>query len=105
MKPDVFKNAVCIHPFSSLDDFWNYEVPLIDGEHVNSEAGTGFVHTAPSHGAEDYECFLKRNWLTRLTYNIGENSEFLEHVPIFSGLQVFDRKGKEGKANAMVIEK
>ena len=105
VKADDLKNAICIHPFSSLDDFWNYDVPLIDGEHVNSEAGTGFVHTAPSHGAEDYECFLKRNWLTRLTYNIGENSEFLGHVPLFSGLQVFDRKGKEGKANAAVIEK
>ena len=105
VKPDELKNAICIHPFSSIDNFWNYDVPLIDGEHVNSEAGTGFVHTAPSHGAEDFECFVKRNWLTRLTYNIGENSEFLEHVPIFAGLQVFDRKGKEGKANVAVIEK
>ena len=101
--PEDLDNVQCFHPFSKLDDFWSYDVPLIDGDHVNADAGTGFVHTAPSHGADDYECFVKRNWLDRLTYNVGEKSEFLAHVPIFSGLQVFDRKGKEGKANSAVI--
>ena len=78
---------------------------MIDGDHVTDDAGTGFVHTAPSHGADDYDCFLKRNWLDRMTHNVGEDSEFLEHVPFFAGLTVFDRKGKEGKANSEVINK
>ncbi len=30
-------------------------VPLLDGEHVTDDAGTGFVHTAPSHGRDDFE--------------------------------------------------
>jgi isoleucyl-tRNA synthetase len=85
--------------------FWDYDVPMIDGDHVTDEAGTGFVHTAPSHGADDYEAFQKRDWLDRMTHNVGEESEFLPHVPFFAGLQVFDRKGKEGKANAAVIDK
>ncbi|WP_420395864.1 isoleucine--tRNA ligase [Nioella sp.] len=96
------------HPFHGLDGaegFWDYDVPMIDGDHVTDDAGTGFVHTAPSHGADDYECFMKRNWLDRMTHNVGEESEFLPHVPFFAGLQVFDRKGKEGKANAAVIDK
>ncbi len=96
------------HPFAGLDGadgFWDYDVPMIDGEHVTDDAGTGFVHTAPSHGADDYECFMKRNWLDRMTHNVGEESEFLPHVPFFAGLQVFDRKGKEGKANPAVIDK
>ncbi len=96
------------HPFRGLEGaegFWDYDVPMIDGEHVTDDAGTGFVHTAPSHGAEDYECFVKRNWLDRMTHNVGEESEFLPHVPFFAGLTVFDRKGKEGKANAAVIDK
>jgi len=97
--------SVCLHPFGSLDEFWNYEVPLIEGDHVTSEAGTGFVHTAPSHGVDDFDCFVKRNWLDRLTYNIGEESEFLPHVPLFSGLRVFDKKGREDKANSVVIAK
>lgn len=105
VSPDDLEDAVCIHPLASIDAFWNYDVPMIDGDHVTDEAGTGFVHTAPSHGADDYEAFAKRGWLDRMTHNVGEESEFLPHVPFFAGLQVFDRKGKEGKANAAVIDK
>ena len=85
--------------------YWDYDVPMLDGDHVTDDAGTGFVHTAPSHGADDYEVFMKRNWLDRMTHNVGEESEFLPHVPFFAGLQVIDRKGKEGKANSAVIAK
>ncbi|MGR3762023.1 isoleucine--tRNA ligase [Roseobacteraceae bacterium NS-SX3] len=102
------EGSICIHPFAGVEDaggFWDYEVPVIAGDHVTDDAGTGFVHTAPSHGADDYECFLQRNWLDRMTHNVGEESEFLPHVPFFAGLRVFDHKGKEGKANAAVIEK
>jgi isoleucyl-tRNA synthetase len=96
------------HPFAGIDGadgFWDYEVPMIDGDHVTDEAGTGFVHTAPSHGQEDYEAFVARNWVGRMTHNVGEESEFLPHVPFFAGLRVLDRKGKEGKANSAVISK
>ncbi|PCH95444.1 MAG: isoleucine--tRNA ligase [Rhodobacteraceae bacterium] len=99
---------ICAHPFAGADGaegFWDYEVPMLDGDHVTNEAGTGFVHTAPSHGADDYEVFVKRNWLDRMTHNVGEASEFLPHVPFFAGLEVFNRKGKEGKANSAVITK
>ncbi|WP_298558324.1 isoleucine--tRNA ligase [uncultured Aliiroseovarius sp.] len=99
---------ICKHPFNGADGadgFWDYDVPMIDGDHVTDDAGTGFVHTAPSHGADDYEAFVARNWIDRMTHNVGEESEFLPHVPFFAGLQVFDRKGKEGKANNAVIAK
>ncbi len=98
---------VCKHPFADLDPFWDYPegVPLIDGDHVTDEAGTGFVHTAPSHGADDYDAFVKRGWTDRMTHNVNEDSALEEFVPFFAGLQVFDRKGKEGKANTAVIAK
>ncbi|APX89406.1 isoleucine--tRNA ligase [Brevirhabdus pacifica] len=105
---DELSGLTLIHPFNGVEGaegFWDYDVPMIDGDHVTDDAGTGFVHTAPSHGADDFECFVRRNWLDRMTYNVGEESEFLDHVPFFAGLQVFDRKGKEGKANAAVIDK
>ncbi len=38
----------CEHPF------YDYEVPIFHGDHVTEEQGTGFVHTAPAHGAEDF---------------------------------------------------
>ncbi len=98
---------VCKHPFADLDPFWDYPegVPMIDGDHVTDDAGTGFVHTAPSHGADDYECFVKRGWTQRMTHNVNENSAFEDFVPFFAGLEVFNRKGKEGKANQAVISK
>ncbi|SEP75191.1 isoleucine--tRNA ligase [Thalassovita taeanensis] len=96
------------HPFAGLEGangFWDYDVPMIDGDHVTDDAGTGFVHTAPSHGADDFTAFEKRGWMDRMTHNVGEESEFLPHVPFFAGLKVFDHKGKEGKANTTVIAK
>ncbi len=102
---DELAPLVCKHPFADMDDFWSYEVPMIDGDHVTDDAGTGFVHTAPSHGADDYEAFVKRGWTDRMTHNVGEESRFADFVPFFAGLQVFDRKGKEGKANQAVIAK
>ncbi|MEC8040435.1 MAG: isoleucine--tRNA ligase [Pseudomonadota bacterium] len=103
-----FDGVILKHPLHGVDGaegFWDYDVPMIDGDHVTDDAGTGFVHTAPSHGADDYECFVKRNWLDRMTHNVGEESEFLPHVPFFAGLRILDHKGKEGKANNAVIAK
>ena len=105
---DELVDVVCCHPFAKIEGakgYWDYDVPLIEGDHVTEETGTGFVHTAPSHGADDYECFVKRGWINRLTHNVGEESEFLSHVPFFSSLKVFNNKGKEGKANKAVINK
>ena len=102
---DELGGLICKHPFADADPFWAYEVPMIDGDHVTDEAGTGFVHTAPSHGADDYEAFVKRGWTDRMSHNVNENSAFEDFVPFFAGLEVFNRKGKEGKANNAVIAK
>ncbi|HBT00216.1 MAG TPA: isoleucine--tRNA ligase [Citreicella sp.] len=106
--PEDLAGLTLAHPFCGIEGangFWDYDVPMIDGDHVTDDAGTGFVHTAPSHGADDYEAFVKRGWADRMTHNVGEESEFLPHVPLFAGLRVLDQKGKEGKANTAVIEK
>jgi len=46
----------CTHPLNGQAENgeWDYDVPMLPGDHVTDEAGTGFVHTAPSHGADDY---------------------------------------------------
>ncbi|MEM7239822.1 MAG: class I tRNA ligase family protein, partial [Pseudomonadota bacterium] len=101
---------VCAHPFRGLVDpsekeenRWDYDVPLLPGDHVTDDAGTGFVHTAPSHGADDFEVGVKYN--LPMTHNVLEAGEFREDLPFFGGLHILDRKGKEGKANKAVIDK
>ena len=105
---DDFNEITLTHPFSKLEgaeSFWDYAVPLVEADHVTDDAGTGFVHIAPSHGAEDFEVFLKRGWLSRMTNNVEDDSSFSTSVPFFNGLQIFNKKGKEGEANRAVIKK
>ncbi len=45
---------VCTHPLGSGKGY-EFHVPLLAGDHVTDDAGTGFVHTAPGHGREDFE--------------------------------------------------
>ena len=77
------------HPFAKLEgaeSFWDYAVPLVEGDHVTDDVGTGFVHIAPSHGAEDFEVFLKRGWLSRMTNNVEDNALMLEVIAGSDGL-------------------
>jgi isoleucyl-tRNA synthetase len=102
----ALETLTCAHPFHGLDGAngeWDYDVPMLPGDHVTDEAGTGFVHTAPSHGADDYVIGVKHN--LPMTHNVGEDGSFRADLPIFGGLFTFDHKGKEGKANRAVIDK
>jgi isoleucyl-tRNA synthetase len=76
---------------------------MLPADYVTDDAGTGFVHTAPSHGADDYMTGVKHN--LPMTHNVGEDGSFRADLPFFGGLFTFDHKGKEGKANRAVIDK
>ena len=59
------------HPFRGVEGGageWDYDVPMLPGDHVTDDAGTGFVHTAPSHGDDDYQMGLKFG--LPMTYNV-----------------------------------
>ena len=43
------------HPLKGFAGGYQFVVPLLAGDHVSDDAGTGFVHTAPGHGREDFE--------------------------------------------------
>ena len=81
---------------------WDFDVPMLPGEHVTDEAGTGFVHTAPSHGADDYLVGLKHG--LPMTHNVLEDGSFRADLPLFAGVRIFDDKGREADANPRVIE-
>ena len=108
VRQDVMRYARLSHPFRYMDGangFWDYDVPMLQANFVTDDAGTGFVHTAPSHGQDDYELFVKNGRVDQMTHNVMEDSSFAEHVPFFKRMQVFDSKGKEGPANKAVIDK
>ncbi|MEM8959136.1 MAG: class I tRNA ligase family protein, partial [Pseudomonadota bacterium] len=95
----------CAHPFRGIADGqgeWDYPVPLLPGDHVTDEAGTGFVHTAPSHGADDYVLGVRHGLV--MTHNVLEDGTFRPDLPLFGGTAILTPKGKEGDANKAVID-
>ena len=75
--------------------FYERVVPVILGDHVTIDDGTGAVHTAPGHGAEDFEVGLK--YKLEVYNPVGSDGRFVAGTPIFEGERVFD-------ANKHVIE-
>ncbi len=75
--------------------FYDREVPVILGEHVTLDAGTGAVHTAPGHGLEDY--IVGQRYHIPVDNPVGGDGRFLPGTPLFAGENVF-------KANEHVVE-
>jgi isoleucyl-tRNA synthetase len=99
----------CAHPLHGRG--YDFIVPLFDGEHVTEDTGTGFVHTAPGHGREDFDIWTKNASLlaptginTAIPYTVDENGAFTEAAPGFTGKRVINDKGEKGDANKAVIE-
>ena len=106
---DVNPNHLtCFHPLKDLG--YNFKVPLLAGSHVTEEAGTGFVHTAPGHGVDDFEIWMEnKSFLdesgfdTAIPYTVDGDGFFTDQAPGFTGKRVITDKGKKGDANEGVI--
>ena len=92
------------HPLNGLDpaEEWDFPVPMLPGDHVTADVGTGFVHTAPSHGDDDYQVGLKHG--LPMTYNVREDGSYRADLPLFGGQVIITPDGKEGPANVSVIK-
>ena len=105
------KSKVCAHPLRETKlGGYDFHVPLLAGEHVSDDAGTGFVHTAPGHGREDFEIWtaeeprLKARGIdAAIPFTVGADGAFTEDAPGFTGEFVITDKGKKGGANRAVI--
>jgi len=103
---DELETLVCAHPLRAIEGGageWDYDVPMLPGVHVTDDAGTGFVHTAPSHGDDDYQIGVK--YKLPMTYNVLEDGSYRGDLPLFGGELIITPKGKEGGANTAVINK
>jgi isoleucyl-tRNA synthetase len=74
--------------------FYDRQVPIVLGDHVTTEAGTGAVHTAPGHGQDDYLVGLKYD--LPIDNPVADNGVFLPGTEFFAGEHVF-------KANSHVL--
>ena len=96
------------HPLAELDPGYGFNVPLLDGDHVTDDAGTGFVHTAPGHGADDYEVW-KAHGHHEVPETVDPDGAYYPHVPLFAGLKVLETEGKKtgrfGPANGAVMDR
>jgi isoleucyl-tRNA synthetase len=101
----------CRHPLARLDAAYRFRVPLLPGDHVTDDTGTGFVHTAPGHGRDDFEIWTADS--KRLTnlgintvipYTVDADGRFTEQAPGFTGKRVLTDKGEKGDANEAVLK-
>jgi isoleucyl-tRNA synthetase len=99
---------VCAHPLAMLAPGYGFNVPMLSGDHVTDDAGTGFVHTAPGHGQEDYMVWLASG-RRDIPETVDANGAYFDSVPLFAGLQVIETEGKKagkfGPANGAVMDK
>jgi isoleucyl-tRNA synthetase len=97
------------HPLAALG--YEFDVPLLDGDHVTDDTGTGFVHTAPGHGADDYQIWMasaaelkKRGIDTTIPFTVDAEGVLTKDAPGFEGKRVLNEKGDKGDANDAVIK-
>nr|WP_314261937.1 isoleucine--tRNA ligase [uncultured Devosia sp.] len=98
------------HPLRGHGDGYAFDVPLISGDHVTDDAGTGFVHTAPGHGLEDYEAWINASRALQargidpsIPFAVDDGGFYTKEAPGFDGARVIDDNGKKGDANQRVI--
>jgi len=108
---ETLARYVCAHPFRETIPGYGFNVPLLDGDHVTDDTGTGFVHTAPGHGRDDFDIWMAngrqlaaRGINTAIPYTVDENGAFTTQAPGFEGKRVLNDKGEKGDANEAVIK-
>ena len=105
------------HPLKGLAGGYAFTVPMLAGDHVTDDAGTGFVHTAPGHGREDFDAWTAaakdlraRGIDPSIPFTVDDAGFFTKDAPGFGpdreggAARVLDDNGKKGDANKAVIE-
>jgi isoleucyl-tRNA synthetase len=106
--PRTLSDVICRHPLAGRG--YDFDVPLLEGDHVSDDAGTGFVHTAPGHGREDFEVWTanapelrSRGIDTAIPFTVDADGRFTSDAPGFVGKRVLTEQGEKGDANEAVI--
>ena len=108
------------HPLKNMEGSegkYDFPVPLLEGDHVTADAGTGFVHTAPSHGEDDYNVWVSNQKKLEslgidpvVPMTLDDKGCYTDIMPTrFQGLDVIrlspaKKRGQDGKANGEVLK-
>ncbi|HEY8277203.1 MAG TPA: isoleucine--tRNA ligase [Methyloceanibacter sp.] len=104
------------HPFDRVlgaDGYYDFAVPVVAAEFVTEDTGSGFVHVAPGHGADDFQTYLKYPQSFSMSCpdgvpeTVDSDGYYFRNVGLFGGpnpKRVIDDKGKFGDANESVIK-
>ncbi len=110
LPPNIVDRIACWHPLRKLGGNYNFIVPMLEGGHVTDDTGTGFVHTAPGHGREDFDVWIENKSEleaakinTAIPYTVDADGRFTDQAPGFTGKRVLTEKGEKGDANEAVI--
>jgi isoleucyl-tRNA synthetase len=85
-----FAGVICAHPWRGVAGAqagYDFDVPMMAGDFVTTEQGTGIVHMAPAHGEDDFA--LCRAHGIAVPETVGDDGTYLPHVPLFAGVHVF----------------
>jgi len=99
LKGTALASTVCAHPLRGQG--YDFDVPLLPADFVTAEDGTGFVHIAPGHGADDF--VLGSAHGIEVPETVGEDGAFYDHVPLFAGKTVYTSDGKPGDITGAVL--
>ena len=91
--------VVCTHPLHGKG--YDFDVPVLPGDFVTMEQGTGLVHIGPGHGMDDFNFAIAHG--LEIPQTVGEDGAFYDHVPLVAGAVIYDQDGKSGNANGAVI--
>ena len=83
------QGTICHHPLHGKG--YDFDVPLLPGDHVTEEDGTGLVHTAPGHGVEDF--IVGQAYGIEVPRTVEGNGCYYQHVPLFAGQHVYKADG------------
>jgi len=104
LKGDAVVGSKCAHPWRGYEPAnggHEYDCPILSADFVTDDAGTGFVHIAPGHGADDWALGMANG--IEVPQTVGEDGVFYDHVPMLAGKAVLTPDGKPGDANPSVL--
>ena len=90
----AFAGTVCHHPLRASG--YDFDVPMLAGDFVETESGTGFVHIAPGHGTDDWELGMRHG--VPVPETVDGDGRFVPSVPLFAGEHVFKANPKVAAA-------